>query len=183
MLARRGVCLLVAAALVLLSLTHASPGAAKSIHESPYSYGQTFGTALRLVKVDLDLDVTEINGEWGYFLFVYTSRESGKRKNRGSFSFVKRGEEVHVILQIPQMPSYHERVIMQKLTRKLAAEHGAPPKPVDEPDGDEDRDDDSADDEGDEDDDKAKDEAKKKKSSKSKRKHRKPFRGKPRRRR
>ncbi|MBW2454274.1 MAG: hypothetical protein JRI68_07180 [Deltaproteobacteria bacterium] len=179
MLARRGVCLLAAAALVLLSLTHASPGAAKSIHESPYSYSQTFGTALRLVKVDLDLDVTEVNGEWGYFLFVYTSRESGKRKNRGSFSFVRRGQEVHVVLQIPQMPSYHGRVIMQKLTRKLEAEHGAPPKPVDEPDDDEDRDDDSSDDEAEEDDSKAKDKAKDKRKT-SKRKKRKPHRGKPR---
>jgi len=182
MLARRGIGLLVVAALAVLLLTAAGPAAAKSAHESPYSYQQTFGTALRLVKVDLDLDVTEVNGEWGYFLFVYTSRESGKRKNRGSFSFVRRGQQVHVVLQIPQMPSYHERVIMQKLTRKLEAEHGAPPKVEDEPEDDE-RDHDSEDDEDDESgNDKAKADAKDKAKA-SKRKKRKPHRGKPRRRR
>ncbi|RLB53068.1 MAG: hypothetical protein DRI90_21555 [Deltaproteobacteria bacterium] len=176
MLARKGFSLLVAVALFAIALTHASPGAAKSNHESHYNYQQTFGTALRLVKVDLDLQVTETNGEWGYFLFVYTSRESGKRKNRGSFSFVRRGQQVHVVLQIPQMPSYHERVIMQKLTRKLAEEHGAPPEAKDEPVDDED-DDDSA-----EDDNAKKDEGKDKPKA-TKRKKRKPYRGKPRRRR
>ena len=182
MLARKGFCLLVAVALFAIALTHASPGAAKSNHESQYTYQQTFGTALRLVKVDLDLEVTEINGEWGYFLFVYTSRESGKRKNRGSFSFVRRGQKVHVALQIPQMPSYHELMIMQKLTRKLTEEHGAPPEAEDG--GDDDDDDDSADDGSSDDGNAKKDDGKDKDKSKAtKRKKRKPYRGRSRRRR
>jgi hypothetical protein len=182
MLARKGFRLLAALALVAITLTHASPGVAKSTHESAYTYQQTFGTALRLVKVDLDLEVTETNGEWGYFLFLYSSRESGKRKNRGSFSFVRRGQKDHVVLQIPQMPSYHERVIMEKLTRKLADEHGTPPEVEDEPDEDDDKDEDK---DEDKDDDNAKkdDGTVKDKSKTTKRKKHKPYRGKPRRRR
>jgi hypothetical protein len=102
---------------------------AKSAHDSPYTYQQTYGSTLRLVKVDLGLKVTDQDPEWGYLLFEYTSRESGKRRSQGSFEFVKNNSGVRVSLQLASMPSYHERVIMQKLIRKLSEEHGTPPRP------------------------------------------------------
>jgi hypothetical protein len=123
---------------------------AKAKHDSPYSYKQTFGSALRLLKVDLDAEVKEVNPKWGYLTFVYTTRESGKRKNRGSFSFVRLASDhvVQVSLQLPELPSYHEQLIMRKLRRKLVDENGEPPKhekkPVDE---DEDKDGDEGGDE------------------------------------
>jgi len=79
------------------------------------------------VKVDLGLTVTDQDPEWGYLMFEYTSRESGKRKTRGSFEFVRTHDEVRVALQLSSMPSYHERVLIEKLRRKLTAEHGTPP--------------------------------------------------------
>jgi len=116
--------------LTLFSLTLTSPRAeAKTSLPSRYSYQQTFGSALRLVKVDLDFEVTETNSKWGYFLFTYANYESGKRKSRGSFQFVETDGAVQVALQIPTMPSYHEQIIIEKLKRKLFEEHGTPPPP------------------------------------------------------
>jgi hypothetical protein len=113
-----------------------SEAEAKTGHASPYTYEQTFGSALRLVKVDLGLKITEQDADWGYFLFEYTSHESGNKVTRGSFEFVRSADGVQVWLQLPAMPSYHERVIIDKLARKLADEHGTPPpkpKPDDKP--------------------------------------------------
>lgn len=118
------------------ALAVTAPAEGKAVHESPYSYHQTFGSAVRLLKVDLGLQVTETDAEWGYVMFEYTSPESGERKNQGSFTFVKIDDRVQVSLQIPAMPSYHEQVIIQKLRRKLEEEHGEPPpkkKPPKEP--------------------------------------------------
>lgn len=102
---------------------------AKTSHDSPYTYQQTFGTALRLLKVDLGHEVTELNADWGYILFVYVDSESGDRKNRGAITFVKGETEVTVSVEIPEMPSYHEQLLLQKLKYKLVTEHGEPPRP------------------------------------------------------
>ena len=127
-MARTGLRAVFAGAALALMLTASSQALATVKHDSPYTYKQTFGSALRLVKVDLDMRITETNAEWGYFLFVYQSRESGKRNNRGAFSFVEQDDgTVRVSLQMPQMPSYHEQLIVDKLKRKLHDEHGAPP--------------------------------------------------------
>lgn len=121
--------MIVSLALGAIVALSAPAALAKATHESPYSFQQTFGSALRLLKVDLGLAVLEKDSEWGYVLFEYTSSESGDRKNQGSFTFVKIEERIQVSLQIPAMPSYHEQVIIQKLERKLAEEHGEPPAP------------------------------------------------------
>jgi hypothetical protein len=120
----RWLCGVVAALALALGVR---PAAAKTTHQSPYTYEQTYGSALRLVKVDLGLTITEQDSAWGYLLFEYTSRESGSRKTRGSFEFVRGRDGVQVWVQLPTMPSYHERMIVDKLARKLSEEHGAPP--------------------------------------------------------
>jgi hypothetical protein len=114
-----------------LGLGLSATAAAEATHNSAYSYSQTFGSTLRLLKVDLNLRVTEVNPDWGYLLFEYTTRESGQRKNRGSFEFVKHSEQLRVTLKLPQLPSYHELVLLTKLERKLAREHGTPPEKPD----------------------------------------------------
>jgi hypothetical protein len=35
---------------------------------------------------------------------------------------------VRVVVQIPQMPGYHEQVLIDALQRKMRAEYGDPPK-------------------------------------------------------
>jgi hypothetical protein len=120
-------------------LAAASPSSAKTVHQSPYTYRQTFGSALRLVKVDLGYTVTESDADWGYLVFEYTSTEAGKRKIRGSFQFVELRESVQVTLELASMPSYHEQVVLTKLRRKLEEEHGDPPERPRPPKPDKDR--------------------------------------------
>jgi hypothetical protein len=97
-------------------------------YDSPYTYEQTFGSALRLVRVDLGLKITERDAEHGYILFEYSSPESGKRVSQGSIEVVGGQRGVHVAVQLPAMPQYHEQMIIDALVKKLSAEHGEPPK-------------------------------------------------------
>lgn len=109
-------------------------------YESPYTFEQTFGTALRLVRVNLGCKITEKDAENGYLLFDYTSTESGKQVHHGSVEVVRGRLGAHVSVQLPSLPRYHEQMIVDALARKLASNHGEPPprdRPVPAPvDGD-----------------------------------------------
>jgi hypothetical protein len=121
--------LLLAAALGAPALVtlHTEVAHASVVYASPYTFEQTFGTALRLVRVDLGCKITEKDVDNGYLLFEYTSPESGKQVRRGSIEIVRAREGVHVSVQLPSLPSYHEQMIVDALARKLVAEHGEPP--------------------------------------------------------
>lgn len=122
--------LVVAAAVAIVPVlaTIAPHDAVASVsYDSPYTYEQTFGTALRLVRVDMGFKVTEKDADAGYVLFEYTSPEAGKAST-GSIELVRNKDGVHVTVQLPSMPSYHEQVLLDHLVKKLQAEHGAPPR-------------------------------------------------------
>lgn len=107
---------------------------AATAYESPYGFDQTWGTAIRLVRVDLGLKITEKDPEHGYLLFEYTSPESGKRVHAGSIEVVRSGKDVvRVTVQLATMPSYHERMIVDALAKKLHVEYGDPPRRPDPP--------------------------------------------------
>lgn len=108
--------------------TFAGDAGASVVMTSPYTFEQTFGTAVRLIRVDLGLKITEKDMDAGYLLFEYTSPESGKTVRAGSIEVVRGKEGVHVAVQLPSLPRYHEQMILDSLTRKLASEHGDPPK-------------------------------------------------------
>jgi hypothetical protein len=128
---------IVGASAAVLDTTDASAAVA---HDASYTYDQTFGTALRMVRVDMGLKITEKDTESGYILFEYKSPESGGRSSNGSIEIVRGKQGVHVTVQLPSMPKYHEQVMMDALIKKLASEHGepqkkpkpAPPPPVDD---------------------------------------------------
>lgn len=113
------------AAAALLSPESASAAAG---YTSPYTFEQTFGSALRLLRVDLGLKITEKDVEGGYLLFDYTSPESGRRVHTGSIEVVRGRDAVSVTVQLPALPRYHERMILDGLVKKLTTEHGEPPK-------------------------------------------------------
>jgi hypothetical protein len=119
---------LFAASMVLLALSRAPDANASSAYTSPYTYDQTFGTMLRLLRVDMGLKIVERDKELGYILFEYTSPESGTRVSNGSAELVDGKNGVQVALQLPQMPRYHEQMIVDQLAKKLQDEHGAPPR-------------------------------------------------------
>ena len=115
---------------------------AKATYESPYGYARTWNAALRLVRVDNGWKVTEKDETSGYLLFEYKSVENAKPTS-GSVEFVRGGDEsapVSVLIELPQMPHYHEQVLLDSLATKMRREYGdapvhrkAPPSP-EEPD-------------------------------------------------
>ena len=107
---------------------------AKSSYESAYGFDRTWNAGLRLVRIDMALKVTEKDDANGYLLFDYRSPESGKNSVPGSMEFIKgKDGAVRVVVQIPQMPGYHEQVMVDSLSRKLKNEYGEPPKKPPEP--------------------------------------------------
>lgn len=102
---------------------------AKSAYDSAYGFDRTWNAGLRLVRVDLNLKVTEKDDQNGYLMFDYKSPESGQKPVPGSMEFIKgKDGAVRVVVQIPQMPGYHEQVLVDQLQRKLKNEYGEPPK-------------------------------------------------------
>lgn len=107
---------------------------AKSAYDSAYGFDRTWNAGLRLVRVDMNMKVTEKDEQNGYMLFDYKSPESGKPVP-GSMEFIRAKDTgaVRVVVQIPQMPGYHEQVLVDSLARKLRNEYGDPPKRPEKP--------------------------------------------------
>jgi hypothetical protein len=101
--------------------------------ESPYTLAQTFGAALRLLRVDLGMDVVEKDADAAYLLFRYQLLEDPKRAVSGAIELVELPNHVKIIVKIPQLPETHERLLRDRLTKKLRDEFGAPPKRAEPP--------------------------------------------------
>ncbi|HLK38085.1 MAG TPA: hypothetical protein VKU41_15090 [Polyangiaceae bacterium] len=107
----------------------ASAVSAKASYESPYGYDRTWNAALRLIRVDNGWKVNEKDEANGYLLFDYKSPESAKA-SPGSLELVRTkddGASVSVLVQLPQMPHYHEQVLLDSLAAKMRREYGDPP--------------------------------------------------------
>ena len=109
---------------------------AKSSFDSPYTLTQTYNAALRLVRVDLGLTVTERDPSAAYILFDYKSNESGRRTAPGSIEMLDAGRAVKVVVQLGQMPRYHEQVMSDALAKtarrvRRAGARGTHPDVVD----------------------------------------------------
>jgi hypothetical protein len=122
--------ILALAAVLALGGALAWPARAKSAYESSYGFDRTWNASMRLVRVDLGLTISEKDEQNGYLLFDYKSPESGKKPVPGSIEFIRAKDTgaVRVVVQIPQMPGYHEQVLVDSLARKLRTEYGDPPK-------------------------------------------------------
>jgi hypothetical protein len=142
---KAALCGAICAIVVAATIAATAPGAdAKSTYESPYGYMRTWNAAMRLVRVDNGWKVTEKDETNGYLLFEYSSAEGGKT-TAGSIELV-RGHDpddaVRVLVHLPQMPHYHEQVVLDALVSKMRREYGdppehrpAPPPPRETPDG------------------------------------------------
>ncbi|MDP9033933.1 MAG: hypothetical protein M3O50_03940 [Myxococcota bacterium] len=117
-----------AAVTALISMTGLRADA-KSTYQSPYGYERTWNAALRLLRVDDGWKITEKDDANGYLLFEYTSPESSKA-TPGSLELVRHRDPeapVSVLVQLPQMPHYHEQVLLDSLASKMRREYGDPP--------------------------------------------------------
>lgn len=103
---------------------------ARKESEVRYRYDQVWGATIRLIRVDYQFRIRDKDEEVGYLLFDY---EDGNRTHPGSVELVRfeeRGEErVRIVLTIPAMPSYVERMVLDKLGNKLEKDYGLPPPP------------------------------------------------------
>ncbi len=119
-----------------VAMTGHSMADAKAGYESAYGFERTWNASTRLLRVDLGFRVLEKDETTGYMLFEYTSGESGKKVSSGSLEFVggrEPGSIVHVVVQLPEMPRYHEQNLVDQLVKKLKAEYGDPPKRLPKP--------------------------------------------------
>jgi hypothetical protein len=101
---------------------------AKATYPSPYTLSQTYSAALRLIRVDNGFKITERDPDAAYIMFDYESAESGSRVSPGAIELVPAGDHIMVFVKLPQMPRYHEEVLMNGLKRKLESEYGEPPE-------------------------------------------------------
>jgi hypothetical protein len=119
-------------ALLVLGALLASPVAlARSAFESAYGFDRTYNAALRLIRIDLGLKITEKDDKTGYFVFDYKAADVGNKVSSGSIEFIRSKDDsgpVEVIVQLPQMPRYHEQVLVDSLIRKMRQDYGEPPE-------------------------------------------------------
>jgi hypothetical protein len=125
-----------AAIIVTAALLFPSIGQAKKTEDYRHSYDQVWRAAVRLIRVDQGYPIRDRDEGVGYLLFDY--RDDG-RTYPGSVELIRikdqGGGSVRAIIQIPAMPSYIERMLLDKLEKKLINEYGepSPPKKPEEP--------------------------------------------------
>ncbi|HEX5657081.1 MAG TPA: hypothetical protein VFX59_07790 [Polyangiales bacterium] len=108
----------------------ASPALARKQRELPHRIDQVWNAALRMIRVDLQLAVTDRDQEGGYVLFEYVA--NGKRFP-GSIELITQATGARpttvVVAQVRGQPSYVEVMLLDRLEKKLAEEVGVPPEP------------------------------------------------------
>jgi hypothetical protein len=101
---------------------------ARTDDQFAYPFSRVWTAAVRLLRIDMECPITEKDKDEGYFFFDYPS-ETGE-KYPGSIELVQTQVDgvkgVKVIVQVPAMPTYFERLVLDKLGRKLKADFGPP---------------------------------------------------------
>lgn len=96
-----------------------------------YTKAQSFRSALRYLRVDQGFEILEKDMESGYLLFSYppsASRSEDAPKVRGSVEVIERTNATALVVRLPELPSYHERMLIEGLLEKLRRDYGAPPE-------------------------------------------------------
>ena len=119
-----------AALLMTFALLSPAISQAKKTEDFRHTYEQVWGAAIRMIRVDQGYPIKDRDETVGYFLFDY--RDDG-RMYPGSVELVRiedqGGGPIRAVIQIPAMPSYIERMLLDKLKRKLLDEYGEPAPP------------------------------------------------------
>ena len=115
----------------LVALLWPSTGSAKKTEDYAHRYDQVWRAAVRMIRVDQGYPIRDRDEGIGYVLFDY--KDDG-RSYPGSLELIRikrNGDDaVRVAVQIPAMPSYIERMLLDKLEKKLMDEYGDPERPV-----------------------------------------------------
>jgi hypothetical protein len=97
-----------------------------------YRADQAWTSVVRLLRVDLGFEIVERDSDAHYLLFRYNS---GETSHPGSLELVERTMEngivgVTVIVSVPELPTYVELNLIDRLERKLRDEIGPPAQPA-----------------------------------------------------
>jgi len=118
----------VAAMLVLVGLL-ASPMRAEARQQSTvaYPFEQVWAATVRMIRVDYGFPIHDRDESIGYVLFDY---QDHGQSYQGSVELVRTDaanrSEVRVIIRIPSLPGYVERMLLDRLERKLREDYGVP---------------------------------------------------------
>lgn len=104
-----------------------APARARVATTTTYTKVQTFNAALRFLRVEKDFEIVEKDPDSGYLLFRYPIPQR-EEKTGGSVEVIERDDSVVFVVQLPQMPEYHERHLVDGLLEKLSADYGDPPQ-------------------------------------------------------
>jgi hypothetical protein len=117
---------------ILLALLLApAVASARLADDFTYRRSQLWGASVRLIAVDYRYRITERDADLGFVLFEYPDRNG--RVFHGSLELVELpdidGERarVRVVVRVNGQPSYVERMILDRLVRKLGQDYGPPP--------------------------------------------------------
>jgi hypothetical protein len=124
MMARRSHLRTLAALLVLGTGACPSFAYADASSELRYSRSQIFSSALRYLRIDLGVEVTEKDADAAYLLFSYVPHGQ-KEATPGAVEIVETDAAVRLSVKLPRLPSYHETVIRDALVRKLREDYGS----------------------------------------------------------
>ena len=99
--------------------------------ESLYTKAQNYSAALRFLRVDKGFEVIERDEDAAYLIFRYPTPDRKEQTVTGTIEVVEVEQRVTLIVKLPQMPQYHERLLSDQLIKKLREEYGppSPPKP------------------------------------------------------
>lgn len=108
-----------------------TPALARRTIDMGYRYEQIWTAAVRLVRVDYGFTVTERDQDLGFVMFEYVE---GNQTFNGSIEVLRTADalgrdRVRVVVVVQGQPEYVERMIMDRLERKLRGDYGAPPRP------------------------------------------------------
>lgn len=123
-----GLWLVAAGSLALATLFGSGSADARAEADSGWTKAQTYGGALRYLRVDLGYEIVEKDPDAGYLLFRYAQPGRRGSSTNGSIEVIEVKGRVKLVVQLPQMPSYHEVVLRDGLLKKLRQEYGEPPK-------------------------------------------------------
>jgi hypothetical protein len=115
----------------VLSALVATAALAKSDKTVAYPAAKVFPTAVRFLRVDEHVKITEKDADAGYVMFELS--QDGKTFP-GALELVETVSSgrpaVKLVLRIEDRPSYVEIAMLERLERKLRADLGSEPPPV-----------------------------------------------------
>ncbi|MCX7808974.1 MAG: hypothetical protein N2515_10220 [Deltaproteobacteria bacterium] len=102
--------------------------------EVPYRFEVVWPTAIRLLRVDLSCTFSDRDMEGGFIFFECPGPPRFFRGSLEIASLQNRSGRVRITIQTPSLPSFFERLLFERLLRKLRDEQGdkeskAPPSP------------------------------------------------------